>query len=241
MNLAFDDKGRMWCTSSAEYPWAIKKDKWKTPEGLLDGSKDKILIFSDSDGDGVVDKPSVFADNLNIPIGILPYKNGCIAWSIPNIWRLEDTDGDGKCDKRTILFGPLGWEMDTHGMISSLVMGPDGWIYATHGFNNTSHIKVLPQNNPASVGPSVGTTLIVPVVNGTGLSNFEITQTKTLLENNPSLALSLRNRIPYIDPLSHLQVDLLRRLRSGQGDAEELRRAVHLTINGVAAGLRNSG
>ena len=64
---------------------------------------------------------------------------------------------------------------------------------------------------------------------------------KTLLENNPSLARSLRNRIPYIDPLNHLQVDLLRRLRSGAGDAEELRRAVHLTINGVAAGLRNSG
>jgi phosphoenolpyruvate carboxylase len=70
---------------------------------------------------------------------------------------------------------------------------------------------------------------------------FAITETKTLLENNPSLARSLRNRIPYIDPLSHLQVDLLRRLRSGKGDAEELRRAVHLTINGVAAGLRNSG
>jgi phosphoenolpyruvate carboxylase len=70
---------------------------------------------------------------------------------------------------------------------------------------------------------------------------FAITETKTLLENNRSLALSLRNRIPYIDPLSHLQVDLLRRLRSGKGDADELRRAVHLTINGVAAGLRNSG
>jgi phosphoenolpyruvate carboxylase len=70
---------------------------------------------------------------------------------------------------------------------------------------------------------------------------FAITDTKALLETNPSLALSLRNRIPYIDPLSHLQVDLLRRLRSGKGDAEELRRAVHLTINGVAAGLRNSG
>jgi len=70
---------------------------------------------------------------------------------------------------------------------------------------------------------------------------FAITGTKVLLETNPSLARSLRNRIPYIDPLSHLQVDLLRRLRSGRGDAEELRRAVHLTINGVAAGLRNSG
>ena len=49
------------------------------------GSKDSIRILEDSDGDGVVDKPTVFADNLNIPIGVLPYKNGCIAWSIPNI------------------------------------------------------------------------------------------------------------------------------------------------------------
>jgi phosphoenolpyruvate carboxylase len=70
---------------------------------------------------------------------------------------------------------------------------------------------------------------------------FQITGTRTLLENNPALARSLRNRIPYIDPLNHLQVDLLRRLRSGRGDTEELQRAVHLTINGVAAGLRNSG
>jgi phosphoenolpyruvate carboxylase len=70
---------------------------------------------------------------------------------------------------------------------------------------------------------------------------FAITATKALLQNNPSLAVGLRNRIPYIDPLNHLQVDLLRRLRSGRGDRDELRRAVHLTINGVAAGLRNSG
>ncbi len=70
---------------------------------------------------------------------------------------------------------------------------------------------------------------------------FTITRTKTLLQNNPTLAHGLRNRIPYIDPLNHLQVELLRRLRAGKGDGDELRRAVHLTINGVAAGLRNSG
>ena len=70
---------------------------------------------------------------------------------------------------------------------------------------------------------------------------FAITGAKALLQNNPSLAHSLRNRTPYIDPLNHLQVELLRRLRAGKGDADEIRRAVHLTINGVAAGLRNSG
>jgi phosphoenolpyruvate carboxylase len=70
---------------------------------------------------------------------------------------------------------------------------------------------------------------------------FSITGVKALLQNNPSLARSLRNRIPYIDPLNHLQVDLLRRLRAEREPSEDLRRAVHLTINGVAAGLRNSG
>ncbi|HET6280245.1 MAG TPA: phosphoenolpyruvate carboxylase [Polyangia bacterium] len=70
---------------------------------------------------------------------------------------------------------------------------------------------------------------------------FLITGAKTLLQDNQVLARSLRNRSPYIDPLNHLQVDLLRRLRAGRGSADELRRAIHLTINGVAAGLRNSG
>jgi phosphoenolpyruvate carboxylase len=70
---------------------------------------------------------------------------------------------------------------------------------------------------------------------------FAISGTKTLLQNNPALARSLRNRIPYIDPLNHLQVDLLRRLRARGTQDPEMRRAVHLTINGIAAGLRNSG
>jgi len=70
---------------------------------------------------------------------------------------------------------------------------------------------------------------------------FLITGARSLLQSNPTLAQGLRNRIPYIDPLNHLQVDLLRRLRTTTGDTAELRRAVHLTINGVAAGLRNSG
>jgi phosphoenolpyruvate carboxylase len=62
----------------------------------------------------------------------------------------------------------------------------------------------------------------------------------TLLEDNPVLERSIRNRFPYLDPLNHLQVELLRRYRGGQTD-ERTQRAIHLTINGLAAGLRNSG
>jgi phosphoenolpyruvate carboxylase len=67
-----------------------------------------------------------------------------------------------------------------------------------------------------------------------------ITRQTTLLDDNPILARSIRNRFPYLDPLNHLQVELLRRHRGGQTD-ERTRRAIHLTINGLAAGLRNSG
>ncbi len=61
-----------------------------------------------------------------------------------------------------------------------------------------------------------------------------------LLAANPLLARSLRNRLPYIDPLNHIQVEALSRYRSGQTD-ERVKRAILLTVNGIAAGLRNSG
>ena len=69
---------------------------------------------------------------------------------------------------------------------------------------------------------------------------FAITSRSQLLEDNPTLARSIRNRFPYLDPLNHVQVELLRRYRAGQTD-ERTKRAIHLTINGLAAGLRNSG
>ncbi|MBI1208071.1 MAG: phosphoenolpyruvate carboxylase [Azospirillum sp.] len=61
-----------------------------------------------------------------------------------------------------------------------------------------------------------------------------------LLAGNPLLARSIRNRFPYMDPLNHLQIELLRRHRAGETD-ERVRRAILMSINGVAAGLRNSG
>jgi len=69
---------------------------------------------------------------------------------------------------------------------------------------------------------------------------LSVTGQQTLLADNPTLERSIRNRFPYLDPLNHLQVELLRRYRAGQTD-ESTRHAIHLTINGLAAGLRNSG
>lgn len=67
-----------------------------------------------------------------------------------------------------------------------------------------------------------------------------LTGQKQLLESNPALAESIRLRLPYIDALNLLQLDLLRRRRSGSDDDETLR-GIHMSINGISAGLRNSG
>ena len=69
---------------------------------------------------------------------------------------------------------------------------------------------------------------------------FKVTGNTTLLQDNPAFARSLQARMPYIDPLNHLQVALLQRHRAGDNDIL-VKRAIHLTINGIATGLRNSG
>jgi len=69
---------------------------------------------------------------------------------------------------------------------------------------------------------------------------FAITGAAEFLADNPTLARSIRNRFAYLDPLNHIQVELLRRYRGGDQD-ERTVRAIHLTINGIAAALRNSG
>ena len=67
-----------------------------------------------------------------------------------------------------------------------------------------------------------------------------ITGEKHRLAHNTALARSIRHRFPYIDPLHHLQVELIRRWRAGQGD-ERVQTGIHISINGIAAGLRNTG
>ena len=139
MNLAFDARGRLWATSSTEYPYPVKADK-----GFV--GHDKITIHEDTNGDGVADKVTVFADDLNLAIGLYPCvdakgHDSAIVFSVPNIWRLWDDDGDGRSDRREVLYGPFGWERDAHGLNNSFRRGADGWVYACHGYNNRTTVK----------------------------------------------------------------------------------------------------
>ena len=69
---------------------------------------------------------------------------------------------------------------------------------------------------------------------------LEIMGQTRLLESNPLLERSIRNRFPYIDPLNHVQVELLKEHRAQNTD-EQVLRGIQITINGISAGLRNSG
>jgi putative heme-binding domain-containing protein len=129
INMDFDEQGRLWVTQSSEYPMAAPSLK----------GKDKITILEDTDGDGKADKFTPFATDLNIPIGIIPVQKGAIAFSIPNIYKFNDADGDGIAEDKKVLFGQFGYQ-DTHGMVNNFARGFDGWIYACHGFTNTSTI-----------------------------------------------------------------------------------------------------
>lgn len=131
INMSFDAAGRLYVTQSIEYPFPAKEG---TP-------RDTIRLISDSNNDGVPDKVSTFADGLNIPIGVLPLANGAVlGYGIPQIHRFEDTDGDGKADRRDVLFSGFGFD-DTHGMASSFTWTLDGWIHACHGFRNSSKVE----------------------------------------------------------------------------------------------------
>ncbi|MBC7849459.1 MAG: dehydrogenase, partial [Chitinophagaceae bacterium] len=129
INFAFDAQGRMWVTQSFEYPFPSEPGK----------GTDKLTILEDTDHDGKADKFTVFSDTLNIPIGVLPVNDGAIVYSIPNIYKYTDSNGDGKVDNQKKLFGPFRIN-DTHGMINNLVRGYDGWIHSCHGYTNRDTI-----------------------------------------------------------------------------------------------------
>jgi putative heme-binding domain-containing protein len=132
INVAFDARGRIWVTQSEEYPFPVKTGA---------PSRDTVKILDDFQPNGRAAKITTFADNLNIPIGVLPLGTGDTAmiYSIPDIWRMSDTKGAGKADKRDVLYEKYGFA-DTHGMTGEFHMGFDGWIYACHGYSNTSTV-----------------------------------------------------------------------------------------------------
>ena len=121
VQMQVDTKGRLWAACWNTYP------KWEPLKPMTDC----LLIFTDSNGDGVADKATEFAKVHN-PLGFEFWNGGVIVTSQPDILFLKDTDGDDKADVRIVLFQGID-SADTHHSANNLIYGPDGAIYWQSG------------------------------------------------------------------------------------------------------------
>lgn len=127
VQMAWDARGRLWVAAWPSYP------HWKPTEEM----NDKLLVFEDTDGDGVADKMTVFADHLHCPTGFEFYNGGVLVAQAPDLIFLKDTRGTGVADVRERVLHGLD-SADTHHTANSFVMDPGGAIYFQEGtFHHT--------------------------------------------------------------------------------------------------------
>ena len=130
VQMNFDPQGRLWIAASEVYPQIAPGQK----------ATDKILILEDTDGDGVSDKTTVFADGLLIPTGVEPGDGGAYVANSTEVLHLKDTDGDGKADQSRIVLSGFGTE-DTHHILHTFRWGMDGQLYMNQSIYIHSHVE----------------------------------------------------------------------------------------------------
>ena len=121
VQMQVDAKGRLWAASWNTYP------KWEPGKEM----NDSLMIFEDTDNDGTADVRKIFA-HVHNPLGFEFWNNGVLVTSGPDLWFLQDTDGDDKADLRVPILQGLG-TADTHHAANNLIYGPDGGIYWQSG------------------------------------------------------------------------------------------------------------
>jgi len=121
--FAWGTDGKFWVVEMGDYPLGVDgKNKF--------GGKIKFL--EKSRPDGPYDKMTVFQDNLGFPTGVTPWGKGVIVTCAPDIFYAEDTDGDGKADKKVVLFTGFREGNQQH-RVNGLVWGLDNWLYGANG------------------------------------------------------------------------------------------------------------
>ncbi len=121
--FAWGPDGKFWVVEMGDYPLG------------LDGKNKhggNVKFLTKSRPDGRYDQATVFLANLGYPTGVTPYKKGVIITCAPDIFYAEDTDGDGKADKKEILFTGFNQGNQQH-RVNGLVYGLDGWYYGANG------------------------------------------------------------------------------------------------------------
>ena len=124
--LAFDGRGRLFVAENRGYPIG-------TPEGQPGAGV--VALLEDTDGDGRMDRRTVFAEGLTFPNGVLPWKDGLIVTCAPDVLFLRDTKGTGRADEKRVLLTGFATSGSTQLRVNCPTLGPDGWIYLAAGLS----------------------------------------------------------------------------------------------------------
>ncbi|MDB4455769.1 hypothetical protein N9133_00815 [Akkermansiaceae bacterium] len=130
VQMNWDSEGRLWVVSSGTYPHIVPGAE----------ENDQLLVLEDTDGDGVADKRTVFADDLHIPTAVLPADGGVYVANSTEILFLKDTDGDLVADERRVVLSGFGTE-DTHHLVHTFRQGPGGMLYFLQSIYIHSHLE----------------------------------------------------------------------------------------------------
>lgn len=126
IDMEIDEYGNMYVVEMHGYP---------TDES----GTDRVVLLRDSDGDGVMDERTVFADSLVLPMGVMRWKNGIIVTEPPNVIYFEDTDGDGRADIKKVMLTGFD-DNDPESDVNNPTFGLDNWIYMANGPRSDSDI-----------------------------------------------------------------------------------------------------
>ncbi len=140
--MSFDENGRLFVVEMIDY----SERREETPH------LGRIRMLEDTDGDGVYDKSTVFADNLPWPTAVFCYDGGIFVGATPDILYLKDTDGDGKADVRETVFTGFAEgvkRINVQGMLNSFIWGLDNRIHgATSGNGGVGRSLKHPEMKP---------------------------------------------------------------------------------------------
>ncbi|HVK58570.1 MAG TPA: LamG-like jellyroll fold domain-containing protein [Candidatus Kapabacteria bacterium] len=139
ITVAWDDAARLWTITALEYPLDGNEQPEAAKALYEKGGRDKVLVI-ENPYSATPQQPRVFADNLAMPMGVLPYKDGALVGHGPDVLFIRDTDGDGKADRREVILTGFGIQ-DSHLMPHQFTRAPGGWFYLAQGAFNYSRVK----------------------------------------------------------------------------------------------------